>query len=168
MPVQHARSPGQAQRASSPVKNHVTSKSPVGDISVVTLTRTDTTLDHGQKAETVCLASARGGIRLFLQKVLTLLHESSLAAVIAVAVVGSRCARDCCESATSGCCWAGQDPPLRTHFERAPSEGNRQPSWCDEAWDSWCGRRQIRTSVASERSKRGEANRGSQRGQSAR
>ena len=53
MLVQHARSPEQAQYASSPVKNHVTSKSPVGDISVVTLIRTDTTLDHSQKAEKV-------------------------------------------------------------------------------------------------------------------
>ena len=35
-------------------KIHVTSKSPVGDISVVTLIRTDTTLDHSQKAEKVC------------------------------------------------------------------------------------------------------------------
>ena len=53
MPAQHMRSPGQAQYASSPIKNHVTSKSPVGDISVVTLIRTDTTLDHSQKAEKV-------------------------------------------------------------------------------------------------------------------
>ena len=51
--MQHARSPEQAQYASPPVKNHVTSKSPVGDISVVTLIRTDTTLDHSQKAEKV-------------------------------------------------------------------------------------------------------------------
>jgi hypothetical protein len=36
-------------------KINVTSKSPVGDISVVTLIRTDTTLDHSQKAEKVCL-----------------------------------------------------------------------------------------------------------------
>ena len=36
------------------VKMNVTSKSPVGDISVVTLIRTDTTLDHSQKAEKVC------------------------------------------------------------------------------------------------------------------
>ena len=35
-------------------KIRVTSKSPVGDISVVTLIRTDTTLDHSQKAEKVC------------------------------------------------------------------------------------------------------------------
>ena len=32
---------------------NVTSKSPVEDISVVTLIRTDTTLDHSQKAEKV-------------------------------------------------------------------------------------------------------------------
>ena len=36
-------------------KINVTSKSPVGDISVVTLIRTDTTLDHSQKAEKVWL-----------------------------------------------------------------------------------------------------------------
>ena len=36
----------------------VTIKSPVGDISVVTLIRTDTTLDHSQKAEKVCLVTA--------------------------------------------------------------------------------------------------------------
>ena len=35
----------------------VTCKSPVGDISVVTLIRTDTTLDHGKKAEKVCSAA---------------------------------------------------------------------------------------------------------------
>ena len=34
-------------------KINVTCKSPVGDISVVTLIRTDTTLDHSQKAEKV-------------------------------------------------------------------------------------------------------------------
>ena len=32
----------------------VTGKPPVGGISVVTLIRTDTTLDHSQKAEKVC------------------------------------------------------------------------------------------------------------------
>ena len=37
----------------------MTSKSPVGDISVVTLIRTDTTLDHSQKAEKVCLETSR-------------------------------------------------------------------------------------------------------------
>ena len=41
------------ERASPQRKINVTSKSPVGDISVVTLIRTDTTLDHSQKAEKV-------------------------------------------------------------------------------------------------------------------
>ena len=40
-------------------KINVTSKSPVGDISVVTLIRTDTTLDHSQKAEKVCSCRAQ-------------------------------------------------------------------------------------------------------------
>ena len=53
MPVQHMRASEQAQDDISPKKNDVTSKSPVGDISVVTLIRTDTTLDHSQKAEKV-------------------------------------------------------------------------------------------------------------------
>ena len=44
----------QAVKPSSPKKIDVTSKSPVEDISVVTLIRTDTTLDHSQKAEKVC------------------------------------------------------------------------------------------------------------------
>jgi hypothetical protein len=42
------------EEAPSHRKIDVTSKSPVGDISVVTLIRTDTTLDHSQKAEKVC------------------------------------------------------------------------------------------------------------------
>jgi hypothetical protein len=41
------------KRAPPQTKINVTSKSPVGDISVVTLIRTDTTLDHSQKAEKV-------------------------------------------------------------------------------------------------------------------
>ena len=53
MPVQHLRAPEQALEDTSPKKIDVTSKSPVGDISVVTLIRTDTTLDHSQKAEKV-------------------------------------------------------------------------------------------------------------------
>ena len=36
----------------------MTSKTPVGVISVVTLIRTDTTLDHSQKAEKVCWSSS--------------------------------------------------------------------------------------------------------------
>ena len=53
MLVQHSRAPEQALEDISPEKIDVTSKSPVGDISVVTLIRTDTTLDHSQKAEKV-------------------------------------------------------------------------------------------------------------------
>jgi hypothetical protein len=54
-PVQHARPSEQAREETTPAgKIDVTSKSPVGDISVVTLIRTDTTLDHSQKAEKVC------------------------------------------------------------------------------------------------------------------
>ena len=43
----------QAQADAPAAKIDVTSKSPVGDISVVTLIRTGTTLDHSQKAEKV-------------------------------------------------------------------------------------------------------------------
>ena len=53
MPAQHMKAPEQAREDTSPAKIDVTSKSPVGDISVVTLIRTDTTLDHSQKAEKV-------------------------------------------------------------------------------------------------------------------
>ncbi len=53
MPVQHLEASEQAQEDITPSKINVTSKSPVGDISVVTLIRTDTTLDHSQKAERV-------------------------------------------------------------------------------------------------------------------
>ena len=49
------RSPSKLKRTLPQSKIYVTSKSPVGDISVVTLIRTDTTLDHSQKAEKVCL-----------------------------------------------------------------------------------------------------------------
>ena len=53
MPAQHMKAPEQAREDTSPAKIDVTSKSPVRDISVVTLIRTDTTLDHSQKAEKV-------------------------------------------------------------------------------------------------------------------
>ena len=49
------------KRTPSQAKINVTSKSPVGDISVVTLIRTDTTLDHSQKAEKVCSSSRKRG-----------------------------------------------------------------------------------------------------------
>ena len=45
--------PSKLKRAPPQAKINVTNKSPVGDISVVTLIRTDTTLDHSQKAEKV-------------------------------------------------------------------------------------------------------------------
>ena len=47
----------------------MTCKAPDGDISAVTLIRTDTTLDHSQKAETVCLAA--GGDQGHKQKTTT-------------------------------------------------------------------------------------------------
>ena len=47
------KAPEQAREDTSPSKIDVTSKSPVGDISVVTLIRIDTTLDHSQNAEKV-------------------------------------------------------------------------------------------------------------------
>ena len=51
------RSPSKLKRTLPQTKIYVTSKSPVGDISVVTLIRTDTTLDHSQEAEKVWKAS---------------------------------------------------------------------------------------------------------------
>ena len=62
MPAQHMKAPEQAREDTSPAKIDVTSKSPVGDISVVTLIRTDTTLDHSQKAEKVCSYMAAAGM----------------------------------------------------------------------------------------------------------
>ena len=53
--AQHSQAFEQAQKDTAPEKINVTSKSAVGDISVVTLIRTDTTLDHSQKAEKVCV-----------------------------------------------------------------------------------------------------------------
>ena len=54
------RSPSKLKRALPQSKIDVTSKSPVGDISVVTLIRTDTTLDHSQKAEKVWFSLVPG------------------------------------------------------------------------------------------------------------
>ena len=47
------KAPEQAREDTSPAKIDVTSKSPVGDILVVTLIRTDTTLDHSLMADKV-------------------------------------------------------------------------------------------------------------------
>ena len=46
----------------SPRKIDVTRKLTVVSVSVVTLIRTDTTLDHSQKAEKVCANAPRGGL----------------------------------------------------------------------------------------------------------
>ena len=54
----------QAQADAPAAKIDVTSKSPVGDISVVTLIRTDTSLDHSQKAEKVCRRSGPPGAKM--------------------------------------------------------------------------------------------------------
>ena len=54
MPALRISEPEQATGPTSRPKVDVTSKPPVGGISVVTLVRTDTTLDHCQKAEKVC------------------------------------------------------------------------------------------------------------------
>ena len=51
MPAQHVKASERAQEDTSPAKIDVTSKSPVGDMLVVTLIRMDTKLDHSQKAE---------------------------------------------------------------------------------------------------------------------
>jgi len=51
VPVQHAGAPEQAQQNLSQENIYVTSNSPLEDILLVTLIRTDTTLDHRQKAE---------------------------------------------------------------------------------------------------------------------
>ena len=69
MPCQcYTRGPlSKLERTPPHAKINVTSKSPVGDISVVTLIRTDTTLDHSQKAEKVYRASRPGGDANFLK-----------------------------------------------------------------------------------------------------
>ena len=56
------KAPEQAREDTSPAKIDVTSKSPVGDMSVVTLIRTDPALDHSQKAEKVCCYMAAAGM----------------------------------------------------------------------------------------------------------
>ena len=60
------KAPEQAREDTSPAEIDVTSKSPVGDISVVTLIRTDTTLDHSQKAEKACCYMASAGMCTYM------------------------------------------------------------------------------------------------------
>ena len=52
------RATGKPRGHRSPRKIDVTGKLTVASVSVVTLIRTDTTLDHSQKAEKVCLRAA--------------------------------------------------------------------------------------------------------------
>jgi hypothetical protein len=56
---QHLKASEQAQKGTSPRKIMWQSKTHVRVIPVVTLIRTDTTLDHSQKAEKVCTTSAQ-------------------------------------------------------------------------------------------------------------
>ncbi len=70
------RAPEQAQKDTSPIKMNVTSKFPVGDKSVVTLIRTDTTLDHSQKAEKVYLWQSGGRTLIMFRQQLVLLVSS--------------------------------------------------------------------------------------------
>ena len=62
----------QAQEDTSPAKVDVTSKSPVGDISVVTLIKINTTLDHSQKAENFNAISQTCGSRVASGSILIL------------------------------------------------------------------------------------------------
>ena len=52
------RATGKPREHRSPRKIDVTGKLTVVSVSVVTLIRTDTTLDHSQKAEKVCVTEA--------------------------------------------------------------------------------------------------------------
>ena len=75
------KAPEQAREDTSPAKIDVTSKSPVGDISVVTLIRTDTTLDHSQKAERVCYYMASAGMYTYMPCLPTLTSDTLLSTV---------------------------------------------------------------------------------------
>ncbi len=66
--------PEQAQNDILPIKINVTSKSP-------TLIRTDTTLDHSQKAEKVCLWQSGGRTLIMFRQQLVLLVSSVYANV---------------------------------------------------------------------------------------
>ena len=79
MPVQHLRCSGQAQHATSPVKNQVASKSPVGDISVVALIRKDITFDHRQNAVKVCKSlTITNNVDLEVKDMLSLLRSARM------------------------------------------------------------------------------------------
>ena len=59
----------------------VTSKTPVGVISVVTLIRTDTTLDHSQKAEKVWAATLREEVKAAQLFTPVFLHSATRAQI---------------------------------------------------------------------------------------
>merc|ERR1711952_607617 len=84
VPCQRNTRGAEQAQASSPDKNHVTSKSPVGDISVVTLIRTDTTLDHSQKAEKVWLMSAHATDDLQFARIICVKNQIVSRSVFAV------------------------------------------------------------------------------------
>lgn len=62
----------QAQEGTSPAKVDLTSKSPIGDILVITLIKTDTTVDHSQKAENFNAISQTCGSRVASGSILIL------------------------------------------------------------------------------------------------
>ena len=76
MPAQHVKASERAHEDTSPATIDVTSKSPVGDISVVTLIRTDTTLDHSRKAERVCTRVQIRGFGLQVASALSATNRS--------------------------------------------------------------------------------------------
>ena len=80
----------------------VTCKSPVGDISAVTLIRTDTTLDHSQKAEKVCLYKRYS--RLPARQIPTR-KLSPKSTIFQLAVVGLS------RASSSSCCSSSLQPP---------------------------------------------------------
>ena len=83
------------------IKINVTSKSPVGDISVVTLIRTDTTLDHSQKAEKVCWMSTSYVYVQFAEKMLVRVLQLTTSVCERLAQWRVRVQRDMLEQANS-------------------------------------------------------------------
>jgi len=74
-----------------PRKITVTSKSPVGDISVVTLIRTDTTLDHSQKAEKVCCTAGVALVQISAAKERSCSLPQRMFSLLRVAAVPAMC-----------------------------------------------------------------------------
>ncbi len=74
--VQRMKAPEIDENNTSPQHINVASKSPVGDISVVALTRTDTTIDQSPKSEKVCLVHSGGRRHIMFRQHLVLLVSS--------------------------------------------------------------------------------------------